>query len=256
MTPTDPHSDDLEPPVTPHDQEVVDKPISSDQEKVLLTDWFDKVFVLNCAHRPDRLREVKEEIVGKNLGDWDKITVYPAIIGDYTTHPAGWGAGRGAWGCLQSHRRMLEDLMHMRDDRGDMNWESALILEDDVFFLDDALSNLRDFMNAVPSDWGQIYLGGQHRGHKPLLVAPGVLLGHSINRTHAYAVSRQFVQKIYCHVSYMDDYRGTNKHIDHQLELAHQRKDWPVYCPPKWICGQRAGTSNISGKDNPNQTWQ
>ena len=59
----------------------------------------------------------------------------------------------------------------------------------------------------------------------------------------------------HAHISYMQDYHS-NKHIDHQLELAHQRKDWPVYCPVKWICGQRAGTSNISGKDNPDQIWQ
>jgi len=54
----------------------------------------------------------------------------------------------------------------------------------------------------------------------------------------------------------MPDYVGTNKHIDHQLELAHQRADWPVYCPAKWICGQRAGTSNVSGKTLAAMTWQ
>ena len=79
--------------------------------------------------------------------------------------------------------------------------------------------------------------------------------GMSINRTHAYAISRTSIQAMYAHISYMQDYHS-NKHIDHQLELAHQRKDWPVYCPVKWICGQRAGTSNISGKDNPDQIWQ
>jgi hypothetical protein len=54
----------------------------------------------------------------------------------------------------------------------------------------------------------------------------------------------------------MPDYVGTNKHIDHQLELAHQRADWPVYCPAKWICGQRASTSNVSGKKLEAMTWQ
>lgn len=243
-------------PKTPKKQAASTPAGEINQEPQLLTDWFDKVFIINCAHRPDRLQAVKEEIVGKKLGDWDKITVYPAIIGDYTTHPAGWGGGRGAWGCLQSHRRIMEDLMHMRDERGDMNWERALILEDDVFFLDNALRDLGDFMRIVPDGWGQIYLGGQHRGTQPVPVIPGVLQGHSINRTHAYAVSRQFIQKIYCHISYMMDYNGNNKHIDHQLELAHQRKDWLVYCPPKWICGQRAGASNISGKTLPDQIWQ
>lgn len=219
-----------------------------------LTDWFDKVYVINCAHRPDRLEETKKEFTEKGIGDWDKVTVTPAIIGDYTRHPAGWGAGKGAWGCLQSHRRIMEDLMHIRDERLDMSWEGALILEDDVFFLDNALEDLQRFMTHVPSDWGQLYLGGQHR-QKPTPHGDYVSIGNSVNRTHAYAVSRQHIQSIYAHVSYMMDYNGTNKHIDHQLEVAHQRKAWPVYCPTRWVCGQRAGNSNISGKTLPALTW-
>lgn len=221
-----------------------------------LTDWFDHVFVINCKHRPDRLEEFTKEITSKGLADFSKIHVFDAIIGDYTGHPAGWGAGPGAWGCLQSHRRIMEDLMHMRDERGDMNWDSALILEDDVFFLDNALRDLGRFMEDVPEKWGQLYLGGQHRGGgKPKRTSsPNVVVGYSINRTHAYALSRAYIQQVYQHVSYMRDYHS-NKHIDHQLELAHQRGDWPVYCPPQWICGQRAGASNISGKINGDQTW-
>lgn len=220
-----------------------------------LTDWFDRVFVINCAHRPDRLQEFRDEITTKGIADLDKITVVPAVIGDYTTHPAGFGGGNGAWGCLQSHRRIMEDLLHMRDERGDLAWESALILEDDVFFLDHALEDLDRFMKNVPGDWGQLYLGGQHRQKVSHTPHNGVVVGNSVNRTHAYAVSRTFVQKIYCHISYMTDYMGNNFHIDHQLERAHQRKDWPVYCPEKWICGQRAGTSNVSGKTNADQVW-
>ena len=220
-----------------------------------LTDWFDRVFVINCSHRPDRLAEFKEEITSKGLADIDKITVYPAIIGDYTSHPAGWGGGRGAWGCLQSHRRIMEDLMHIRDERAALTWGSALILEDDVFFLDNALEDLKRFMTSVPGDWGQIYLGGQHRRPIGKTPNPDVIVGKSVNRTHAYAVSAPCIQKIYNHVSYMPDYVGTNKHIDHQLELAHQRADWPVYCPAKWICGQRANTSNVSGKKLEAMTW-
>jgi GR25 family glycosyltransferase involved in LPS biosynthesis len=222
----------------------------------LLTDWFDKVFVINCAHRPDRKLETEEEIRSKGIGDLDKITFYPGIIGDYTNHPAGFGGGRGAWGCLQSHRRLMEDLMHMRDERGDLIWEKALILEDDVFFLDNALADLNRFMSNVPPDWGQLYLGGQHRMKTSPTPYPHVVIGNSVNRTHAYAISRQHISKIYCHVSYMMDYNGNNFHIDHQLERAHQRKDWPVYCPERWICGQRGGSSNVSGRLLQPMTWQ
>lgn len=225
------------------------------QELRNLTDWFDRVYIINCAHRPDRLATLMEHIQLTGMADVEKLHVFSAIIGDYTGHPAGWGGGNGAWGCLQSHRRLLEDVMHTRDERGDMALESVLILEDDCFFVDGALEKLNDFMPNVPSDWGQIYLGGQHRRRPESTGFSGVRIGTSVNRTHAHAVSRTHIRRIYHHISYMMDYNGTNKHVDHQLELAHNRKDWPVYCPDQWIAGQEAGTSNISGKTNPRQLW-
>ncbi len=77
---------------------------------------------------------------------------------------------------------------------------------------------------------------------------------NSVNRTHAYAVSRHSIHAVYHHVSYMADYHS-HKHIDHQLELAHRRGDWNVYSPAKWICGQRASTSNVSGQTTKDTTW-
>lgn len=221
-----------------------------------LTDTFDRVYVINCAHRPDRLEEFKEGIEETKVADVEKIIVYPAIIGDYTGHPAGFGGGNGAWGCLQSHRRIMEDLMHDRDERGDYAWCTALILEDDAFFVEDALERLQLLMRDVPSEWGQIYLGGQHRGKKEKLPdTEHVLKASSVNRTHAYAVQWTKIQEIYQHISYMPDYMGNGYHVDHQLERAHQRGDWDVYAPPKWICGQRAGSSNISGQTTPDLIW-
>jgi GR25 family glycosyltransferase involved in LPS biosynthesis len=222
-----------------------------------LTDWFSRVYVINCAHRPDRLEEVTKHLQETGMADMDKVVIYPAIIGDWVTHPADWRAGNGSWGCLRSHMRILEDAMQERDMEQEgwpMTLENILILEDDVFFLENALEDLNRFMNIVPSGWGQLYLGGQHQ-RKPVLTAEGVLVGLSVNRTHAYAVSRDNFQPLYRHICYASDYIGKKRHIDHQLELAHQRRDWDVYCPERWICGQRAGTSNISGRKDTERIW-
>lgn len=221
-----------------------------------LTDWFDRVYVINCAHRPDRLEEVTRHLAETKMADLEKVIIYPAIIGDWVTTPEGWGAGRGAWGCLSSHRRILEDVMHVRDvsKPEEMLLESVLVLEDDVFFVDDALERLNDFMPVVPAGWGQIYLGGQHQ-RRPVPINDRLAAGLSVNRTHAYAVHRSNYQKLYRHICHAPDYTGTKKHVDHQLELAHQRRDWDVFCPPAWIAGQRAGSSNISGKTDPERIW-
>lgn len=220
-----------------------------------LTDWFDRVYVINCAHRPDRLEETKKHLEETRMADNDKVHYYPAIIGDWTTCPADWGSGRGAWGCLRSHQRILEDVIHARDDRHMMALDNVLILEDDVIFKDDSLEKLNEFMEVVPDDWGQIYLGGQHRRHPKETDIPNVIIGNSINRTHAHAINGPSITSVYRHISYASDYRGSSKHIDHQLELAHRRADWPVYCPKEWVAGQRAGSSNISGKTNETKFW-
>lgn len=220
-----------------------------------LTDWFDRVFIINCAHRPDRLERVKTHLSITGMVDLDKVIIHPAVIGDWVTCPADWGAGRGAWGCRQSHARIVEDVLHMRDSESNLTVKNYLVLEDDVFFLDGALESLDTFMGAVPKDWDQIYLGGQHQ-RKPVPLGNGVSVGLSVNRTHAYALSSSVYQAFYRHIMFSGDYAGTVKHIDHQLELAHQRRDWDVYCPDKWICGQEAGSSNISGKTNGRQVWQ
>lgn len=221
-----------------------------------LTDWFDRVYIINCANRSDRRERVLAELKESGMADTEKVIIYPGIIGDWVNHPAGWGGGRGAWGCLQSHRRIMEDVMHVRDDRDVMVLESVLILEDDVYFIGNALSALNEFMPLVPDDWGQIYLGGQHQQPVSSTGIPGLMRGVSVNRTHAYAINTAYISRIYCHVSYAPDYAGTKKHIDHQLELAHRRKDWPVYCPEMWIVGQEAGQSNVSGRINERKIWQ
>ena len=187
--------------------------------------------------------------------DTDKVIYYPAIIGDWVTCPADWRSGRGAWGCLRSHQRILEDVIHVRDDRNAATLENVLVLEDDVIFKEDSLEKLNAFMEDVPDDWGQIYLGGQHRSDPTPTDSPNAVVGNSINRTHAYAVNQPTFTKFYRHISYATDYRNTNKHIDHQLEIAHRRKDWKVYCPKEWIVGQRAGASNINGKVNETKFW-
>ena len=219
-----------------------------------LTDWFDRVYVINCAHRPDRLEETKKHLEETGMADNDKVIYYPAIIGDWTTCPADWRSGYGAWGCLRSHQRIMEDVMHTRDSEGRLSLGNVLILEDDVVFKDDAHQRLNKFMDEVPDDWGQIYLGGQHRSRRKA-VSGQVYKAKSINRTHAYAVNSNCFQKLYRHISYATDYKGTSKHIDHQLEKAHRRGDWPVYAPKQWIVGQRAGPSNISGKTNETKFW-
>lgn len=221
-----------------------------------LTDWFDRVFVLNCAHRKDRLEKVRGGLVDGGLVDWDKVIVFPAVIGAYTTCPADWKSGRGAWGCRASHSRICEDVLHHRDSKCDLIWKNYLVLEDDVEFLPGALENLNLFMAQVPADWDQIYLGGQHCRPPEKTPNDRVIIGRSVNRTHAYALSSKNYTRFYRHINHAVSYRGNRWHIDHQLEIAHQMRMWKTYCPDRWLCGQAAGKSDISEREVKAEVWQ
>lgn len=224
-----------------------------------LTDWFDQVHVINCIHRPNRLEAFKEHIVNTGIADLSKINIYHGVSGYHVGCPPYWKYGPGAWGCLQSHRRLAEDVMGGHFNLLEFLPKrvlSYLVLEDDVFFVDGALEMLNEFMEDVPDDWGQLYLGGQHR-RTPLATASlNVIEGASINRLHAYAVHERNFLDFYAHISNAPDYIGKkNHHIDHQVENAHRRKLWKVYCPAKWIAGQRAGISDICRMELEDRTW-
>jgi hypothetical protein len=44
--------------------------------------------------------------------------------------------------------------------------------------------------------------------------------------------------------------------VDHHLEGAHRKKQWPVYAPVRWMAGQGEGYSTILGKYKDAEWWQ
>ena len=216
-----------------------------------LTDAFDHVFVLNLAHRPDRRKRVLEHLkeVGMMDGRSEGLEVVPAVSGDLLPPPKWWGAGNGAWGCLLSHSLVLQRALAA-------GYRSWLVLEDDVVFHPRAVEHLSAVLDAAPADWGQLYLGGQHlkepTTHNELLYRAS-----NVNRTHAFAMTARVAAKVHAHIWHAPDYiERKGWHIDHQLGLAHERNEWPVYAPKWWLAGQDAGSSNISARQLPRHFWQ
>lgn len=220
-----------------------------------LTDWFERVYVINRPDRPERLKAFYKNIEYTKVADPSKIIVYPAIMGDKTACPRYFLSGNGAWGCLRSHSNIIENLLLEQINTG-IRVYSVLILEDDVEFVPKPLFRLHAFMSAVPKNWDQIYLGGQHR----LLPKPTgidrVMRGISVNRTHAYALNRKVFKLFYTHINNAEEYIGKkNHHIDHQLEIAHRKLAWNVYCPPVWLAGQAEGMSDVCNSELEARIW-
>jgi len=227
-----------------------------------LTDYFDRVYIINLPYKEERRKRLWKHLLETGIADPSEIIWQTAVSGDLVGHPEWWGAGNGAWGCLMSHLQVVLDATM----RGLQNY---CVLEDDVVFQPDAPERLERFMNSVPVDWGQIYLGGQYLHQKPEPVNAEVWRPYNINRTHAFALNRDYFGAFQRHIMHAPDYghwklndqnnqlnwESNHFHIDHQLGVAHQRQDWPVYTPPWWIAGQEEGDSNVSGRTNPRHWW-
>ena len=220
-----------------------------------LTDWFERVYVISRPDRPERLKRFFKHITDLELADPTKIVVYPAVMGDKTACPYYFLSGNGAWGCLRSHSNIIENLLLEQATTGNKVY-SVLILEDDVEFIRNPLFMLHEFMSSVPKNWDQIYLGGQHRIEPQETRIPRILRGLSVNRTHAYALNRKIYKLFYVHINNAEEYIGKqNHHIDHQLEIAHRKEAWNVYCPPIWLAGQTKGKSDVCGEELESRIW-
>lgn len=216
-----------------------------------LTDCFDRVHVINLPYKQDRRERLSAHLEELGIADISKIYWDRAISGDQCWAPAYFKAGNGPWGCLQSHLRIVQDAIMD-------GIESYLVLEDDAVFHPRAEEMLERLMAELPTDWGQLYLGGQHlKTPEEVPSSPFILRGINVNRTHAFALNATTFAQFQQHITHAPDYieQEGGWHIDHQLGIAHERRDWNVYCPSWWLAGQEEGNSNVSGNTNPRLWW-
>lgn len=206
---------------------------------------FDRIVVVNLARRPDRL----EGFLERFYRAWPDgpIEVANAVDGQLCEIPSWWDQPSGAWGCYQSHLAILQNA-------SSEGLESILIFEDDATFVDGFLGQLEELLQAVPDDWAQLYLGGQHL-KTPRRVSDLVVAGRNVNRTHAYAIRGPGRIAEVCDWLEPGHHWAGRKHVDHHFGRLHQRGGWPVYAPRAWICGQAAGSSDVSNRKERERSW-
>lgn len=221
-----------------------------------LHNYFDRIVVVNLDRRQDRWTQFQQQL---DAMDWPLMAPqrFSATDGQDAEVPEWFTQGKGAWGCYQSHLRLLRQAVAD-------GVQSLLVLEDDVTFVEGFADRLGVFLQAVPDDWDQIYLGGQHLWHNkypPRQVNDYVIRPHNVNRTHAYALRGKYIPKALAFLEdierYASDLRdGKRHHVDHRFGQLHMSGTMNVYAPAKWLAGQAAGQSNIKGKVMDEKFWQ
>ncbi|MGJ8696768.1 MAG: glycosyltransferase family 25 protein [Verrucomicrobiaceae bacterium] len=215
-----------------------------------LLDHFDRVAVISLPGREERRERLWGNLKETGLAREGELTWVEAVDGRLELPPEWWQAGKGAWGCRESHLKVVREAQ--RD-----GLESVLILEDDVVFHRESGRFLSTIVSLLPDDWDLFYLGGQH-GEKPVPGEdPRLVKGRKITRTHAYAVHERAYEKFLQELGSEKHYRAEPEwHVDHLLGDLQEKGVFEAYAPAWWLAGQEGGRSDISCADDHRRWWQ
>lgn len=197
---------------------------------------FDAVFCINLDRRPERWEEFQRRIP---VGFPWQVHRWPAVDGRVVPIPSWFRCPAGAWGCYLSHRMIWAGMVNA-------GMESALILEDDAVFAHNAVATMLETLEVVP-DWDQIYFGGQHldtNDRPPVSEIPQKLIRcRNVNRTHAYAITREFAEVALNHMDGEWPPDPRLHHVDYRLAELHDSHR--VFAPWRFCIGQARGKSDV-----------
>jgi GR25 family glycosyltransferase involved in LPS biosynthesis len=209
------------------------------------SEFFDRIVVVNLDRRSDRWSQWTTQTANWPFRPADR---FRAVDGRAVTPPNWWSQGGGAWGCLMSHARILEDALMDGID-------SVLILEDDAVLVPDFSERVEKFLANVPSDWDALYLGGQHL-IEPEPVNDEVVRCRDVNRTHGHAMRQVYMREAYAHILDAPAYlENPTHHVDHRLGRLHMEGRFHVYAPTEFLIGQNESRSDINGRHTGARYW-
>ncbi len=199
----------------------------------MLNKYFERIFCINLARRPDRIQYFYNLSVFLGF-DYERIEAIdsrdilflnPLNIPHF--HP-------GDVACALSHHKTVKRAIELR-------LNNYLVFEDDAEPRKDFTNLLDSFMAQVPGDWDMIYFGVNLDDSIPHKITQNVFRINKGYTTHAIAVKSTMYESL------LEIWKNPNKQVDVLLSELHSK--FKVYAFQPCLIGQKAGKSDILEKD-------
>lgn len=169
---------------------------------ITIDEYFNKVFVINLAHRKDKWQLVTQQLEKMNIYNYERFDAIKPDISEVSTeyfeyfkkHNNSDGPDEtyavGGMGCKLSHLAVI----NIAKNRG---YERTLVLEDDVEFRPDAPKVFSAATEQVQSlnQWQMLYFTGNHGKNYTNIAANLIKIGSS-HSTVGYAVHKSVYDTI------------------------------------------------------------
>lgn len=153
----------------------------------ILNKTFDKIYCVNLTRRPDRWTEVQKEFERVGITDVERYVAIDGSTRDWSylnSHLLS-----GELGLIETHINIIKEAI-------DKKYKSILIFEDDVVFVDE-FNKIDEYLNAVPSNWDMLYIGGNHSyGRPPEPINDKVIKLNKTYTTHAIALNSTIFETV------------------------------------------------------------
>ncbi len=146
-----------------------------------LNHYFDQIRVVNLPERTDRRREMQTQLNRAGV----RAEFFPAV----RAVAAGDWPSAGAWGCFQSHYRILESALRA-------GARNVLIIEDDLDFVPEFKALEPEIVRQIASaEWDVLYLGhlGESADHRPIRLE---LTEKPLMTAYFYAVNARVLPRL------------------------------------------------------------
>ncbi|MDQ1141887.1 MAG: hypothetical protein EOO44_04165 [Flavobacterium sp.] len=200
------------------------------KSKLPYTNLFDAIYCINLPESTDRYQKfikTYQNFSHKNL------IIFAAVNGN-TLMVKDWPGNSGELGCRQSHINVLKDAQAK-------NYNTFMVVEDDVIFPKNIGKKLDGFLKDVGSDWDMLYLYMENSHLQPKKIKSNVYQLQNTLGMVAIIYNKRCISQV------IEKIEGDLRWVDSSIADLHLVLK--AYGPKKTMIKHRNGYSTIAKKN-------